>query len=111
MNICLTLQICRFLNGSDYFRSRIPVRYGNWGHKNSYSPWGVEFDQSTVQPRHYHRDGFYQENIADSPPGRYYVIITMMDSVRKTEQLVRLVCITSELPWWILSEFSVQFGI
>ncbi|XP_055997755.1 uncharacterized protein LOC125645868 isoform X2 [Ostrea edulis] len=42
------------LNASDFFRSRIPVRYGNWGQQNTYFTWGAESGR---------RNGWYQQNV------------------------------------------------
>uniref|UniRef100_K1PP12 Platelet endothelial aggregation receptor 1 n=1 Tax=Magallana gigas TaxID=29159 RepID=K1PP12_MAGGI len=50
--------------GSEIFRSRLPVRYGGWG--PLYSPWGQKsdskFESSYLGPGQNTQDGWYQED-------------------------------------------------
>lgn len=54
--------------GSEVFRSRLPLRYGGWG--PLYSPWGpksdCKFESSYLGPAQNTQDSWYQE---DSIPG------------------------------------------
>lgn len=50
--------------GSEVFRSRLPLRYGGWG--PLYSPWGQKsdskFESSYLGPGQNTQDGWYQED-------------------------------------------------
>lgn len=62
--MCLILLLYRSPEGSEIFRSRLPVRYGGWG--PLYSPWGQKsdskFESSYLGPGQNTQDGWYQED-------------------------------------------------
>lgn len=62
--MCLILLFYRSPEGSEIFRSRLPVRYGGWG--PLYSPWGpksdYKFESSYLGPAQNTQDSWYQED-------------------------------------------------
>lgn len=64
--------------GSEVFRSRLPLRYGGWG--PLYSPWGpksdYKYESSYLGPAQNTQDGWYQED--SIPEGMNSIVITSL---------------------------------